>query len=64
MTLEALRQRIGDTAFYATLEGWAATHRHGNATTAEFIELAEANSGQQLDAFFQDWLYEPGKPPR
>ncbi|HEX2128811.1 MAG TPA: M1 family metallopeptidase [Solirubrobacterales bacterium] len=62
MTLEALRQRIGTDAFLATLQAWAATYRHSNATTAEFIALAEQRSGQELDAFFQDWLYEPGKP--
>ena len=31
-------------------------------TTAEFIALAEAESGQDLDAFFQAWLYTPEKP--
>ena len=31
-------------------------------TTADFIALAERESGQQLDAFFDVWLYQPGKP--
>ena len=64
MTLEALRQRIGTDAFLATLQAWAETYRYSSATTAEFIALAEQRSGQELDAFFQDWLYEPGKPAR
>jgi aminopeptidase N len=62
MTLEALRQQIGDDAFYATLRAWAAEHRYGNVTTPAFIALAEAQSGQQLDQLFQRWLYEEGKP--
>lgn len=62
MTLEALREKIGDDAFFATLRDWAAQHAHGNATTAQFIALAEAESGAQLDDFFRVWLYEPGKP--
>ena len=62
MTLEALRQRIGDDAFYATLRAWAATYRHATATTPDFVALAEQHSGQELDPFFADWLYEPGKP--
>jgi aminopeptidase N len=62
MALEALRQRIGNAAFYATLRDWAAAHRHANASIDEFIALAEARSGQQLDDLFQTWLYQPGKP--
>ncbi len=62
MTLEALRQQVGSDAFYATLSDWAASRAYGSATTPEFIALAEANSGQELDSLFSTWLYEPGKP--
>jgi aminopeptidase N len=62
LALEALRQRIGNTAFYATLRDWAAGHAYGNATIPEFLALAESESGQDLDAFFEAWLYEKGKP--
>jgi len=31
-------------------------------TTADFIEAAEEHSGMQLDAFFDVWLFQPGKP--
>ncbi|MFL5870894.1 MAG: M1 family metallopeptidase [Solirubrobacterales bacterium] len=63
MALEALRQRIGNPAFYATLRAWVAQHSHSNAGIDQFIALAEAQSGQQLDDLFQAWLYQPGKPP-
>ena len=36
MTLQALRNRIGDEAFWTVLRTWVADHRHGNGTTAEF----------------------------
>jgi aminopeptidase N len=62
MTLEALRERIGDRAFFGVLRRWYAEHRYGNASTPEFIALAERVSGQSLGAFFQLWLYTPGKP--
>jgi aminopeptidase N len=62
LTLEALRQRVGNAAFEKTMRDWAAGHAYGNATTEQFIALAEANSGQELDPFFADWLYEEGKP--
>lgn len=64
LLLHDLRQRIGDDAFFRLLQEWAARHRHGNATTPEFIALAEEVSGQDLDAFFDDWLFVPWTPER
>jgi aminopeptidase N len=62
MTLQALREKIGDDAFFEILKTWTAKYRHGNATTTQFIALSEKISGQDLDAFFQTWLYTAGKP--
>ncbi len=62
MTLEALRRTVGDATFYAILREWVDRYRGENVTTADFIALAEEMSGQQLDAFFQTWLYEWGLP--
>jgi aminopeptidase N len=62
MTLQALRVKIGEEAFFRTLRTWYAKYRYENATTADFVEVAERASRQQLDAFFQTWLYTPGKP--
>ncbi|MFE9435195.1 M1 family metallopeptidase [Streptomyces sp. NPDC006640] len=62
MTLQMLRERIGDTAFFKLLPAWTKLHRYGNASTADFISLAERISGRQLDDLFQTWLFTPGKP--
>jgi aminopeptidase N len=62
MTLQALREKIGDDPFFRILRNWTAEHSHGNATTAQFIDLAERISGQDLTAFFNTWLYTAGKP--
>ncbi|MER5530492.1 M1 family metallopeptidase [Streptomyces sp. NPDC002677] len=62
MTLQMLRERIGDTAFFKLLPAWTKLHRYGNANTADFIKLAEKVSGQQLDDLFRTWLFTPGKP--
>ena len=62
MTLQALRAKIGDLAFFAVLREWCARHRHGNVTTADFVALAEELSGRRLEAFFDVWLYRPGRP--
>jgi aminopeptidase N len=62
MTLQALREKIGDGAFFEVMRRWAADHRYGNVTTSQFIALAEQVSGMQLDHFFDVWLYQPEKP--
>jgi aminopeptidase N len=64
LTLEALRQKIGDAAFHSILRRWVAEHAYGNVSTAEFIALAEEESGAELEEFFDVWLYERGKPKR
>jgi aminopeptidase N len=62
MTLQALRVKIGDAVFFPMMRKWYADNRNGNVTTEDFIALAEAESGQQLDAFFDAWLFTPAKP--
>ena len=62
MTLQALREKIGDGAFFQILRRWAVENRYGNVTTPQFVALAEQVSGRQLDHFFDVWLYQPDKP--
>jgi aminopeptidase N len=62
MTLQALRVKLGDTAFFALLRAWYARNRDGNVTTADFVAQAEEIGGNQLHAFFDTWLYKAGKP--
>ncbi len=62
MTLQALRAKVGEATFTRILHAWYAENRNSNVTTADFVALAERESGQQLDAFFDVWLYQPGKP--
>jgi len=63
LTLEALREKLGNHDFFAILRQWAHDHRHATATTADFIALAQSVSGRDLTAFFNAWLDTPGKPP-
>jgi aminopeptidase N len=62
MTLQALREKVGDDVFFTILRSWYAENRNGNVTTADFTALAERVSGRQLDQFFHVWLYEEGRP--
>jgi aminopeptidase N len=62
MTLQALREKIGDDAFFRILRTWTAEHAHANTTTEQFIDLAQRISGQDVTAFFQTWLYTTTMP--
>ena len=62
MTLQALREKVGEDTFFTILRTWYAENRYSNVTTQDFIALAERVSGQQLDQFFHVWLFEEGRP--
>ena len=62
MTLQALRQKLGEATFLQIVRTWYAENKFSNVTTQDFIEVSERVSGQQLDQFFQVWLFEEGRP--
>ncbi len=62
MALAALRKVVGDQAFNTTLRTWLEQKAGGNGEIAEFTALAEQVSGQDLDAFFDAWLYAKARP--
>jgi aminopeptidase N len=62
MTLQALREKVGDPTFFRIIRDWANQNRYGNVTTPQFIALAESDSGMDLQHFFDVWLYQPEKP--
>ncbi|MCU1515605.1 MAG: peptidase rane alanine aminopeptidase, partial [Pseudarthrobacter sp.] len=62
MTLQALRQAVGDEDFFRILREWAQLNAGGNVTTAGFITLAEKISGEELSPLFDEWLFTAGKP--
>ena len=58
LVLHALRLTIGDEAFFETLRTYQAEYKYGNASTADFIAVAEEVSGEDLGEFFQAWLFD------
>ena len=61
-SFQALPTKIGEEWFFSFMRAWYAENRNSNATTEDLIALAEREAGQQLDAFFDVWLYQPAKP--
>ncbi len=64
MTLQALRNRVGDADFWKILRTWIREQKGGNGSTEEFEEVAARVSGEDLTAFFAAWLRTPAKPAR
>ena len=63
-TLHALRLEVGDQAFFQILRTYYDRYQYANASTEDFIAVAEEVSGQELDAFFQSWLFDREAPPK
>ncbi|MBD2104944.1 M1 family aminopeptidase [Leptolyngbya sp. FACHB-261] len=63
LALHALRLEVGDTDFFDTLQTYYERYRNGNVTSEDFFGVAEEVSGQELSAFFQDWIYSGEIPP-
>lgn len=60
--LHMLRWELGDSSFFEGLRTYASEYYHGNANTADFQAVMEVASGENLDPFFQQWIYSGGYP--
>jgi aminopeptidase N len=59
-----LRYVLGDSLFFATLQAYFAdtSLRFRSATIDDFSDVVSAVSGQNLDWFFNEWIYYPNHP--
>jgi len=62
MIFHMLRWEIGDKAFLATLKGALSQYTDQSIRASEFEKVAEAQSQQQLLAFFSQWVDGTGAP--
>lgn len=60
--LYALRQEVGDAAFFEGARRWLYTYDDESATTPDFKHVYEAVTGRSLHRFFKDWLREGDRP--
>jgi len=63
LTLHALRVEVGNDVFFNILRTYQERYKGGNASTNDFIAVAEEVSGKDLKGFFDDWLYDSKLPP-
>ena len=60
--LHMLRGRIGDEAFQRGIRTYYARHLNGTASTDDLMRAMEEASGDDLQAFFDQWLRHGGNP--
>jgi aminopeptidase N len=62
LTLNALRQRVGDQVFFEIIRTYFQRFKDSNATVEDFIALANEVSGEDLTDLFDVWLYQKVVP--
>ena len=55
--LEALREEIGDEAFFTALQNYYQKYKYQIATTDDLLAEFETSADRELDEFYQEWLY-------
>jgi hypothetical protein len=60
--LHMLRFVVGDSTFLGILRTYGTAYAYGNAITEDFQGICETESGQDLDWFFDQWIYDHGFP--
>ncbi len=55
--LHMLRYEIGDSNFFSVLHTYYDTYKYSNASVEDFKSVCEKISGQNLDKFFDQWVY-------
>jgi hypothetical protein len=60
--LHMLRHVVGDETFFEILAAYRGLFEGASATTDDFQAVAEAVYGQDLDWFFDQWIYSRGAP--
>ena len=59
-----LREQLGDERFWAMVKAWPAARDNGNADRDDYLAWIEDETGEELTAFFDDWLLGEQTPPR
>ena len=60
--LHTLREQIGDEAFWRGVNIYLNRHKFGSVETTDLIRAMEEASGDELDWFFDQWVYGLGSP--
>jgi aminopeptidase N len=59
--LHMLRREVGDSTFFVILRTYYETFKYSNASTADFKNVCEKISGENLDKFYDQWINGEGE---
>jgi aminopeptidase N len=60
--LHMLRRKLGDSLFWRGIRTYYKTYAGKNANTNDLEKVFEKVSAQNLQTFFEQWLFAPGQP--
>ncbi len=60
--LATLQAQIGEHAFWNGVRRYLAENAHGSVHTVDFQRALEDATGENLGAFFEQWIHTPGHP--
>tara|TARA_R110002073_G_scaffold93546_4_gene218395 strand:- start:9026 stop:10618 length:1593 start_codon:yes stop_codon:yes gene_type:complete len=60
--LHMLRKKVGDVPFWNSISAYYQKYKLKNASSDDLKNVFEEVTNQELDAFFTQWLEQPGQP--
>jgi aminopeptidase N len=60
--LQMLRHQLGESPFWAAVNGYTVEHAYGNVVTADLERAFQGTAGRDLSRFFRQWVYGAGFP--
>lgn len=60
--IHTLREQVGNEAFWRAINIYLTRHRTANVESTDLLHAMEEASGQDLDWFFDQWVYSTGAP--
>lgn len=62
LVLHTLRGVLGDDAFFRSIRRYCRDNQERSVITQDLINAIEAETGRNLEWFFDQWVYRPGHP--
>ncbi|MEX2081446.1 MAG: HEAT repeat domain-containing protein, partial [Dehalococcoidia bacterium] len=62
LVLHTLRGVLGDDQFFRSLQRYCRENQERSVVTQDLVAAIEAETGRNLDWFFDQWVYKPGHP--
>lgn len=62
LVLHTLRGVLGDDQFFRAIQRYVRDNQDRNVVTQDLVDAIEAETGRNLEWFFDQWVYRPGHP--